>query len=276
MLRHFLLLLCLQLVTLAQDKDLSPIKGPTEGKLGNLATVKVKPDYLFYEGAEARKLLERMENIPDGDELGIIQSPDKAWFAIFQFDDTGYIKDDEKDSLNAQEMLTSIQEGTRAANEERKKRGWGTVELVGWIQPPHYDSTSHNLEWSLKGKDDQGGLVANHNTRLLGRRGVMKVQLVTDADQLAAATADFNSMLKDYSFTPDNQYSAFRQGDKVAEYGLGALVIGAGAAAVANKGIFKTFWKVIVAAVIGLGGLIKKLFDGRQQAPPSSEEPTQS
>lgn len=173
-------------------------------------------------------------------------------------------------------MLKSIQEGTKAANEERKKRGWGTVEFVGWIKPPHYDSNSHNLEWSLKVKDEQGGLVANHNTHLLGRRGVMKVQLVTDADQLAAATADFNSMLKDYSFTPDNRYSAFRQGDKMAEYGLGALVIGAGAAAVANKGIFKSLWKVIVAAVIGLGGLIKKLFDSWKREPASSEEPTQS
>lgn len=276
MLRHCLALLCLQFLILAQEPDLSPTKGPAEGKLGNLATVKVKPNYFFYEGAQARKLLERMENIPDGNELGIIQSPDKVWFAIFQFEETGYIKDDDKDSLNASEMLKSIQEGTRAANEERKKRGWGTVDLVGWIQPPHYDAASHNLEWSLKGKDDQGVFVANHNTRLLGRRGVMKVQLVSGVEELSVATRDFNSMLSDYSFTPDNQYSAFRQGDKIAEYGLGALVIGAGAAAVANKGIFKSLWKVIVAALIGLGGLVKKLFDGRQKQPAPSEESSQS
>ena len=56
----------------------------------------------------------------------------------------------------------------------------------------------------------------------------------------------------------------FQAGDRVAEYGLGALVLG-GAAVVATKsGFLKAFGKLIVVGVVGFGAAIlaavRKLF----------------
>ena len=64
------------------------------------------------------------------------------------------------------------------------------------------------------------------------------------------------------------------KGDKVAEYGLTALVVG-GAAAVATKvGLFKYLWKLllvgwklVVAALAGLGAALKRLFTRGKKTP---------
>jgi uncharacterized membrane-anchored protein len=46
---------------------------------------------------------------------------------IFRFEEEGYIKDDEKNSLDADAILASIKRGNEAANREKEKRGWPTM-----------------------------------------------------------------------------------------------------------------------------------------------------
>src|SRR6185436_3667704 len=99
-----------------------------------------------------------------------------SWFAIFDFSNDGYIKDDDR-NLDADAILASIREGTARSNKVRAERGWGTMEVVGWEQKPFYDSQSNNLTWSIRGRS-QDGVNVNHSTRLLGRRGVMRANLV--------------------------------------------------------------------------------------------------
>src|ERR1017187_4755960 len=97
----------------------------------------------------------------------------------------------------------------------------------------------------------------------------MSATLVTGTSSLAADSASFKSALEQFSYAPGEQYSEFKQGDKLAAYGLGALILG-GAAAVATKkglwavlgGFFVAFWKILagvaVAAVAGFTSLFKK------------------
>jgi uncharacterized membrane-anchored protein len=155
------------------------------------------------------------------------------------------------------------------ANEERRKRGFGTLEVVDWIKAPHYATDTHNLEWATRCKDDKGQFVANHNTRYLGRGGVMVVTLVDSPENLAATMPEFQKVMAGYSYTPENSYQAFKEGDKVAEYGLSALVVGGVAAAAAKSGILKSFWKLIVAGVVALGGVVKSMF-GKKAAEPEA------
>ena len=56
--------------------------------------------------------------------------------------------------------------------------------------------TSNNLTWSILGSSDDGESI-NHSTRLLGRRGVMRVNLVTSSEEIDAALPVFNEMLGD-------------------------------------------------------------------------------
>ena len=270
----------------AQDKsEGSPVArldwqhGPTVARIGSQARLNLPKGYMFANAADTRKFLELTENIPSGKELGLLADEKLTWFVIFSFDDVGYVKDDEKDSLDADAMLKSIQEGTEQANKERKKRGWGTMTVVGWIQQPHYDQDTHNLEWSFKGEDEKGIQVVNQHTRYLGRRGVTQVELVTGTDELGATLPVYRQVLRGFTYTPDNDYRAFVQGDKVAEYGLTALVIGGAAAAAAKTGLLKGLWKLlivgwklVVAGIAAIGAFLKRLFSGKKQEPiqPSS------
>src|SRR2546428_11305562 len=110
--------------------------------------------------------MELNQNPTSGEELGVMLPTDSSasWFAIFEFEPNGYVKDDEKNHLDADKILASIRAGNDRANEERKKRGWGSVDIVGWYKPPAYDPVTHNLEWSIRRAAGEHRVV-NHATR---------------------------------------------------------------------------------------------------------------
>jgi uncharacterized membrane-anchored protein len=81
---------------------------------------------------------------------GMIATDDYGWFVTFQFSDTGYIDDSEKEDLDADELMESLQEGQEAANEERERRNIGTLTLTGWASKPSYNESTNNLELCLK------------------------------------------------------------------------------------------------------------------------------
>ena len=109
----------------------------------------------------------------------------------------------------------------------------------------------------------------NYTSRLLGRTGVMSATLVTDTKTMQSDTSEYKTALQQFSYVSGEKYAEFKQGDKIAAYGLGALIVG-GAAAVATKkglwGVIGAFlaasWKivagVVVAAFAGLGKLFKR------------------
>jgi len=92
---------------------------------------------VFTHKAGARRFLELTQNPPSGRELGILAPEDLSWFAILSFSDVGYVRDDDKDSLDADNMLASIQQETEEQNKERRRHGWGAISVVSWLQTPH-------------------------------------------------------------------------------------------------------------------------------------------
>ena len=234
-------------------------KGPSVGQLGINAEVKIPDGYIFAGARDTRTLMEANKNPISNSELGFIARSDEDWFVVFEFDDVGYVKDDEKESLDADALLKSIKEGTEESNKERVKRGWPTLKTLGWETPPRYNETTHNLEWATRA-ESEGFLVINHNTRMLGRDGVMRVTLVTDPETLAATLPKFRQMLEGFQFKEGHDYAAFTSGDKTAAYGLTGLIVAGSAAAAVKTGAFKWLWKVLVAAVVGISALVKKLF----------------
>jgi len=234
-------------------------EGPSLAKLGGIAELRLPAGYMFADGEDTRRLMEVMENIPSGKEQGMVLGPDRKWYVVFEFDDIGYVKDDEKNTLDAQAMLESIKRGNEAANEERKRRGWRPLTVIGWEQPPRYNPETHNLEWAIKAQSDES-ISINYNTRLLGRKGVMRVTLVGNPSNLPVILPDYKQLLTGFEFGSGNRYAEFVQGDKMAKYGLTALVVGGGAAVAAKAGVFKWLWKVLVAIGIGSLFFLRKLF----------------
>jgi uncharacterized membrane-anchored protein len=239
-------------------------KGPSIGELGISAQVNVPDGYLFAGASDTRAIMEANRNPLTGKEVGFVAPGGENWFAVFEFDDVGYVSDDEKNTLDADAILESIRVGTEAGNKERQKRGWPIMTVLGWEQKPHYDETTHNLEWAIRAQSD-GAPVINYNTRLLGRGGVMEVTLVTDPETLAETLPKFKTMLAGFDFKQGQRYAEFRAGDKTAAYGLTGLIVGGGTAVLVKSGAFKWLWKVLVAAGIGVAALVRKLFSRNRQ-----------
>lgn len=250
------------------------VPGPTTAELGDgLATIEIPEGYLFADKAEAKKIMEMTGNPPSDLEVGLIAPADEAkqWFVVFEYNEVGYVKDDDKDEIDADAILKSIREGTEAANKERKEMGADPIEIVGWFEKPHYDTSSHNLVWAIEGKSSQTGLV-NYDVRLLGRRGYISATLVTDPKALAADLPHVQSLLGSFSFKEGNRYAEWKAGDKIAEYGLAALVAGGAGAAAMKLGLFAQLgkllakgWKLVVLGFAAVAGWLKRLLGKKQQ-----------
>jgi uncharacterized membrane-anchored protein len=239
--------------------------GPTVGMLGTRAVINVPEGYLFLDQNATRKFLEQNENVPDGDELGTILrfQDDDYWFAVFEYSDEGHVDDTDRDSIDAAALMKGMIEGNKQANEARRQRGWSGISLEGWHREPYYDLTTNNLTWATRLSGEGGSPTINHSVKLLGRTGVMSAQLVADSKAIEGATTEFNAVLTGYTFNVGQKYAEFRKGDKLAGYGLAALIGGGVAAAAVKTGFLKKFWKLLVFGVVALVGFIKKLLGGR-------------
>lgn len=264
------------------EERIAWISGPAKVDLGSaLAEVQLPETLAFAGAADARRLLEAMGNISDGSEMGLIvpKAKDQDWFIVFEWNALGYVKDDEKDKIDAQALLESITEGTEKANEERKKHGNPALHVVGWVEPPRYDPVTHNLTWATLARNEAGHESVNYNVRVLGRQGVTSVTLVDEPKNLPAAKPAVDAVIAAFSYKPGKRYAEWVPGDKVAQYGLTALVAAGAGAAAAKLGLFAFLGKLlakggklVIVALAGVGGLVAKFWNalrGKASARPS-------
>jgi uncharacterized membrane-anchored protein len=204
--------------------------------------------------------LEATHNLPDESVAAVLlcPMPDSAtvWFVMYKFDPSGLVRDDEKDALNADKILATIKDATDRSNDERERRGWDKMYVTGWITPPFYDQATHNLTWALEGVSSDGESSANRSVRLLGRRGVLSAELVADPGALSSVVPKFDNVITATHYLTGQSYAEWREGDKVASYGLVALVAGGAGIAAGKLGLFGKFGKLIVAAAIALKKLV--------------------
>jgi len=148
-----------------------------------------------------------------------------------------------------------MQESQQAANPDRVKAGYPEMQLVGWAQPPSYDPASHSLVWarelSVGGNPDHG---LNYDVRLLGRTGVLSLNMLASMSSLENVKGAAASFGKAVTFEPGAGYGDFNAStDKAAEYGLAGLVAGGAAVAVASKlGILAVILKFAKLILLGL------------------------
>jgi uncharacterized membrane-anchored protein len=246
-------------------------RGPATGAIGENATLAIPKDYVFLNVAETTRYVELSENIPTGDEQ-LFAPTSGDWDAYFSFEPEGYVKDDE--TLDADALLASMKSGQEESNAERRRRGWPALDIVGWHIAPRYNPQTKVLEWAtiLKAEGSAGTSI-NYNTRVLGRKGIMTVQLVSTPEKFDAALVAFKDRLDGFAYKPGDRYADYRAGDHVAEYGLAALVAGGAAAVAAKKGFFGMIaaffaaaWKLILPAFLGLGVWLKSLFGRKKGA----------
>jgi uncharacterized membrane-anchored protein len=230
------------------------IKGPTTVTVGDNAHLRVPDDYVFLDVANTAKFEEILHNLGAGKEV-MVAPKSLQWTAYLDFTAAGYVKDDEK--IDAPALLKTLKQNTDDANRERARRGWDPVHIVDWATPPAYNPETRRLEWAtlLESGNDRG---VNFFTKILGRRGFTSVVLATDPADLSTARGELETLVDGYSYDSGESYADWRQGDKVAEYGLAALIVGGAAAVAAKKGLFSALfaflvagWKIVAAAMAG-------------------------
>lgn len=249
-----------------------------KGRLGSAGEIAIPPGYRFTGASGTKKLLELTRNIPSGRELGVIAPENLDWWVLLEFEDSGYVKDTDKDSLNADAILKELQSGQESANEARVQQGLPKLYLDGWAMKPKYNDVTHNLEWAIRVRSDGGHISVNYLTKLLGRRGVMHVTLLVDPDRLEDTLPDYQRLLTGFAYLQGQTYAEYRQGDKVAKYALAGLITAGAGVALAKSGwlgsiglliakLGKGLYLLVLAGVAGIKRLFTKLFGKNDSQP---------
>jgi uncharacterized membrane-anchored protein len=246
-----------------------------------LAKIDLGPGFRYLDPADADKVLHELwGNPPQSGTLGMIFPAEAGpldrggWGVIVTYEGGGYVKDNDASTINYTELLKQMQAEIQKENPERVKAGYPAMELVGWATPPRYDPATHKLYWAkeIHFGDDTGNTL-NYCVRVLGRRGVLELNAVAAMVQFPIIEQAMPRLISQVDFQPGNLYSDFDPRiDKVAKYGLAALVAGGVLGAAAKLGLLKFLWPVIlvfkkafifivVAAIAGfkkLGALFRK------------------
>ena len=246
-------------------------RGPADVTLLDQAVLKLPARYVFVPKAEAMRIMRSLGNtISEKSFVGIVVSAGAdPWIVVVRHIQEGYIKDDDAKNWNQDELLKNLKEGTDAANEDRRSRGFTELEVVGWVEPPAYDAQTHRLVWSLslKPKGETGAQVngINYNTYALGRDGYFSLNLLTDSGHIGRDKAVAHELLADLDYNAGKRYEDFNAStDHIAEYGLAALI---GGIAAKKLGLFAViiafalkFAKVIAVGAVALGAGVMKFF----------------
>jgi uncharacterized membrane-anchored protein len=259
--------------------DKTATAGPAEIKLLDQATLKLPADQTFVPSAEAAQIMRAYGNQNDSTLTGLVvgTKDEDTWLITIRHVEEGYVRDGDAKEWEPDALLDSLKEGTEDANKDRVDRGFPELEVLGWVQPPAYDATTHRLVWSLsvrnKGAAETGPNNINYNTYALGRDGYFSLDLLTNAPDIDHDKPAVQALLGGLQFLPGKRYEDFNSTtDKVAEYGLAALI---GAVAVKKLGLLALagvfllkVWKIGMIAILGLAAAARRIFRRRPATPP--------
>lgn len=246
-------------------------QGPTAIEFTDQAALQVPGGMAFIPLPQANDLMKAWGNSTGDTFRGILLSTgsDEGWVIFIDQVAEGYVKDDDARNWNADDLLQSLKEGTEAQNEERVKMGIPAMDVVGWVQPPSYDSSTHRLVWSLKATDRgapaDADATVNYNTYALGRDGYFEINLATNFSKIEQDKPIVHNILKAFTYKDGKRYEDFNaETDHIAEYGIAALIAGVAAkklGLLAVVGVFfLKFAKIILVAAAVAGGAIVKFF----------------
>jgi uncharacterized membrane-anchored protein len=265
-----------------------------EGKISlgdNLATLDLSDKFRYVDPAGTETLLTGIWGNPPSREksLGMIVPAgftpfdSQAWCVVIRYQNDGYVKDNDAEKINYTKLLKQMQESVREGSKQRLKDGYPSIELIGWATPPRYDQQTHKFYWAkeLKFGDTPDEHTLNYNLRILGRRGILELNAVSGMSQFSQiekATPDILAMV---NFNSGNRYADYTPGtDKIATYGLAALVAGGIAA---KAGFFKgllvailALKKFLIIGVIAVVAFLKKIFGRKSETaagPDTTAEP---
>lgn len=238
------------------------------------ATLHLGKSYYFLPASDAQRVLvEGWGNHPEvaEDVLGMVFPADKTflddtWGAVITYESMGYVSDEDAGTQDYNKLMSDMQASEPELNEQLKKEGRPTQHLVGWAQSPNYDPATHSVVWARNIHfDGNSENTLNYDVRLLGRFGVLSLNMVTRMGQLAETRQAATSFAKSAEFDRLARYADYQPGvDKKAEYGVAGLIAaGLGVAAAKKLGLLAVilaFGKKIIVLIVAAGAAIAARF----------------
>ncbi|OLU32198.1 DUF2167 domain-containing protein [Pseudomonas sp. PA27(2017)] len=251
----------------------------------NLATLNLPDNMVFLDGADAERVLVEAWGNPPDDKLplgmilpkGVSPLADESWAVTVEYEESGYVSDEDAADIDYNDMLKDLQDGARADNEWRAGNGYEPIAIVGWASAPHYDAAGKKLHWAKEVKfGDSDEHILNYNIRVLGRKGVLVLNFIAGMHQLPQIEENVPAVLAMTDFNDGNRYADFNPDlDEVAAYGLGALIAGKAAAKVglfaAALVLLKKLWFLPVLLI----GWVWRRMTGKKQQSAPVEPPVQ-
>jgi len=263
----------------AQEEALPDLKFSTGDIVlpNKVATLHLGDRYHYLAPAEANQLLQIWGNPPDEETQGALFPADvnplseNGWAVFLTYTDDGHIDDSDANEIDYDDLLKDMKEGIEDSNDARKEAGYSKMHLLNWAEPPRYDAAGKKLYWAKEiSSEDGGGNSLNYDVRVLGREGVLSMEAVAPMDLIAQVRTDMRPLLEVAEFNQGYRYAEFNaKTDRMAEYGLGALIAGGVAAKLGLFGklfaLLVAFKKVILVGLIAAGGWIAKLFGKKKE-----------
>lgn len=237
-------------------------------------TLNVPKGYKFLDGPLTQKVLKDIWGNPEDTTIigsilpenkGVVESD--SWMFVINYVEDGFVKDDDANDINYDDLLKDMKEEISAANADRTAQGFPGIELVGWASQPYYDSNLKVLHWAKElkfGTDTTNTL--NYDLRVLGRKGMYNVSAVSGMAQLNDVKKSIPLIIKSIQFDEGFKYSDFDEdNDHVAEWTIGGLIAGKVLAKAGFFAILAKFGKFIFIGLIAAFGVVKKFFFGDKE-----------
>jgi uncharacterized membrane-anchored protein len=285
--KFFFLLLFFPLITVAQTEEdslalwISQVESSLDYQTGNIqleganASINVPEGFGYLNLEDSRFVLEELWGNPaDSAVLGMLVPKDAgvlsddSWAYIINFEELGYVSDEDADKIDYNELLVELKKETELESQSRITSGFESIVLVGWASSPYYDKDKKTLHWAKEyrfGGAEQSTL--NYNLRILGRKGVIMMNAVAAMPQLDDVKKSASNVINSVTFNDGHRYSDFNPDiDEVAAWTVGGLVAGK---VLAKVGLFAgllKFWKVIAIGLAAAGTAIWRFFKRDKEA----------
>ena len=246
---------------------------------GGLAKLSVPKEFNFLGPDDAETVLVKLWGNPPSEKkplgllipAGMTPLSTNCWVVTIDYSEDGYVKDSDASKINYDDLLKKMQKGIAENNKARRgtwlsgRSRWSAGRHRRITMPPRTSFIGQNSSSSTAKPKD----TLNYNIRMLGRKGVLELNAVAPMDQFAEIDQQTPQILGMVDFKEGSRYADFDpKVDKVAKYGIAALVAGGALAAAAKLGLLKGLWIAILAAkkfiiigVIAVVAFFKKMFN---------------
>lgn len=247
-------------------------KGSGDYTLGDShAQVSLPEGIEMLTGADAERMAYLFNGIELPETVALARSRTSDAIIYVDYFAEGFVTDDDWSDLDADALLKDIRAGTEAANDERASNGFAPMHTVGWLIPPTYDAEKNMARWAIE-LEENGERFANIQVIKLGRHGYHQITWAGPVHGADGTPRFLQAMIDSHSYDDGFRYADYVEGDKLAGFGIGALVAASAIGSKSGKGVIaaiiggailiaKKAWFVVLGGLAAIGAFFKRLFN---------------